>query len=147
MLVALRAGPCSTRARAFDKPCDSLCPRPLYLKSDWCLLKGKLLSLSCNTRSSFIASATSPPQQKAKEEEIIYLQLDLPPPSNSRVRKSAFVKSSIAVKDCPHDQHPEFAVIGRSNVGKSSLINALADNDKLAKTSKEPGALLQSLIC
>ncbi|GFH06813.1 EngB-type G domain-containing protein [Haematococcus lacustris] len=36
--------------------------------------------------------------------------------------------------------HPEFAVIGRSNVGKSSLINALTGNDKLAKVSKEPGA-------
>eukprot|EP00983_Pelagomonas_calceolata_P008070 262308-Pelagomonas_calceolata.AAC.4 len=73
------------------------------------------------------------------KEEFRYLQLDLPPPVNSRVTKSAFTKSSSAVKDCPAGHVPEFAVIGRSNVGKSSLINCLTGNDKLAKVSKTPG--------
>jgi GTP-binding protein len=69
-----------------------------------------------------------------------YLELELPPPVNSRIAKSAFVKSSAKVGDCPPSRgFPEFAVIGRSNVGKSSLINSLTGNDKLAKVSKEPG--------
>jgi GTP-binding protein len=69
-----------------------------------------------------------------------YLELELPPPVNSRIAKSAFVKSSAKVADCPPSRgFPEFAVIGRSNVGKSSLINSLTGNDKLAKVSKEPG--------
>lgn len=70
-----------------------------------------------------------------------HLELDLPPPVNSRVHKSVFIKSSASVKECPPANFPEFAVIGRSNVGKSSLINCLTGNDKLAKVSKEPGGL------
>lgn len=68
-----------------------------------------------------------------------YMELDLPPPLNSNVRKASFIKSSTRVADCPPDRLPEFAFIGRSNVGKSSLINSLTNNDKLAKVSKEPG--------
>ncbi|GLC37751.1 hypothetical protein PLESTB_001473100 [Pleodorina starrii] len=68
-----------------------------------------------------------------------YMQLDLPPPLNSNIRKAEFIKSSTRVADCPPDKLPEFALIGRSNVGKSSLINSLTRNDKLAKVSKEPG--------
>ncbi|EFJ40821.1 hypothetical protein VOLCADRAFT_69046 [Volvox carteri f. nagariensis] len=67
------------------------------------------------------------------------MQLDLPPPLNSNIRNAAFIKSSTRVADCPPDKLPEFALIGRSNVGKSSLINSLTRNDKLAKVSKEPG--------
>ena len=43
---------------------------------------------------------------------------------------------------CPKDQKPEYAFIGRSNVGKSSLINMLTNNKKLAKTSATPGKTL-----
>lgn len=68
-----------------------------------------------------------------------YLELELPTPLNSNVKKSAFIKSSTRVADCPPDRIPEFAFIGRSNVGKSSLINSLTNNDRLAKVSKEPG--------
>jgi GTP-binding protein len=50
-----------------------------------------------------------------------------------------FVKSSNNPNQCPSDQYPEFAFIGRSNVGKSSLINMLAENKGLAKTSVKPG--------
>jgi GTP-binding protein len=57
----------------------------------------------------------------------------------SRVRKSVFIGSSVDLKGCPPQDYPEFAVIGRSNVGKSSLINMLTQNSKLAKVSKEPG--------
>jgi len=75
----------------------------------------------------------------SSKEEFRYLKVDLPPPVNSRVSKCAFIKSSNTVKDCPPSTLAEVALIGRSNVGKSSLINCLAGNDKLAKVSKTPG--------
>ena len=46
------------------------------------------------------------------------------------------------VGQCPKSELPEYAFIGRSNVGKSSLINALCHNPKLAKTSQKPGKTL-----
>ena len=46
------------------------------------------------------------------------------------------------MKDCPQSGLPEYAFIGRSNVGKSSLINMLCHNSKLAKTSQKPGKTL-----
>lgn len=67
--------------------------------------------------------------------------LVLPPPSHSRVKTAEFVKSSTAVSQCPPSRHPEFAVIGRSNVGKSSLINMLTGKKALAQISKTPGQL------
>ena len=50
-----------------------------------------------------------------------------------------FLRSSNNYKNCPPDKLPEFAFIGRSNVGKSSLINMLADEKGLAKISSKPG--------
>ena len=50
-----------------------------------------------------------------------------------------FLKSSKQVSQCPPANKPEFAFIGRSNVGKSSLINMLAGKKNLAKTSQTPG--------
>lgn len=50
-----------------------------------------------------------------------------------------FVKSSTNTESCPAGGYPEFAFIGRSNVGKSSLINMLLNKKKLAKTSGTPG--------
>ena len=55
------------------------------------------------------------------------------------IRKAEFVKSSPSLKECPKPDVPEYAFIGRSNVGKSSLINMLCMNGKLAKTSATPG--------
>ncbi len=56
-----------------------------------------------------------------------------------QVKTSEFVKSSAKLNQCPTDKRPEYAFIGRSNVGKSSLINMLVNNKKLAKTSGKPG--------
>lgn len=58
------------------------------------------------------------------------------------IRNAEFVISSPMVSMCPKDTKPEYAFIGRSNVGKSSLINMLCNNKKLAKTSATPGKTL-----
>ena len=55
------------------------------------------------------------------------------------IRSAAFIKSSPSIKDCPAPTKPEFGFIGRSNVGKSSLINMLTGWLRLAKTSVQPG--------
>lgn len=55
------------------------------------------------------------------------------------IKESAFIISSTKVSDCPSPDLPEYAFIGRSNVGKSSLINSLANRKNLAKTSGTPG--------
>ena len=55
------------------------------------------------------------------------------------VKKAEYVISSPSFEKCPVEDIPEYAFIGRSNVGKSSLINMLTNNDKLAKTSNSPG--------
>jgi GTP-binding protein len=55
------------------------------------------------------------------------------------IHSAVFIKSSPTLKDCPSSTRPEFGFIGRSNVGKSSLINMLTGWSKLAKTSVQPG--------
>ena len=52
---------------------------------------------------------------------------------------SVFEKSSKNVNQCPDNKLLEFALVGRSNVGKSSLINSLLNNKSIAKTSSKPG--------
>jgi len=56
-----------------------------------------------------------------------------------KIKSAEFVISNTNVAKCPKDLIPEYAFIGRSNVGKSSLINMLVDNKNLAKTSGRPG--------
>ena len=56
-----------------------------------------------------------------------------------KITKAVFSGSSTRVGQRPQPRLPEFAFIGRSNVGKSSLINMLTGNSKLAKTSQTPG--------
>lgn len=58
------------------------------------------------------------------------------------IKNSEFVISAPTVTMCPKDTKPEFAFIGRSNVGKSSLINMLCNHKGLAKTSATPGKTL-----
>jgi GTP-binding protein len=55
------------------------------------------------------------------------------------IKKAIFKQSAARLQDCPRSTLPEYAFIGRSNVGKSSLINMLCNNNKLAKTSATPG--------
>ena len=56
-----------------------------------------------------------------------------------KIHSAEFVKSATTVKECPEPTFPEYAFIGRSNVGKSSLINMLTERKNLAKTSGTPG--------
>ena len=58
------------------------------------------------------------------------------------IKQAEFVVSAPMVSMCPQDTKPEYAFIGRSNVGKSSLINMLTNHKKLAKTSATPGKTL-----
>ena len=58
------------------------------------------------------------------------------------IKNAEFTISAPTVSMCPADTKPEYAFIGRSNVGKSSLINMLCNNKKLAKTSATPGKTL-----
>jgi GTP-binding protein len=55
------------------------------------------------------------------------------------IKKSKFIKSSSTLESCPEPVYPEYAFIGRSNVGKSSLLNMLTNIRNLAKTSGTPG--------
>jgi len=56
-----------------------------------------------------------------------------------QVRRAIFKQSASNIRGCPKSNLQEYAFIGRSNVGKSSLINMLCNNNKLAKTSATPG--------
>ena len=56
-----------------------------------------------------------------------------------KIKTAEFVISNTDVSLCPKDNLPEYAFIGRSNVGKSSLINMLTNHKSLAKTSGKPG--------
>jgi GTP-binding protein len=56
-----------------------------------------------------------------------------------QIKKATFKQSASSLFGCPKASFQEYAFIGRSNVGKSSLINMLCNNNKLAKTSSTPG--------
>lgn len=56
-----------------------------------------------------------------------------------QIKSAEFVKSTVDIAQLPQQEFPEFAFVGRSNVGKSSLINMLLDKKNLAKTSQKPG--------
>ena len=56
-----------------------------------------------------------------------------------QIHSAEFITSACGLPDCPDWDRPEFAFIGRSNVGKSSMINLLSNKDALAKVSATPG--------
>ena len=56
-----------------------------------------------------------------------------------KINTANFICSNTDWRKCPKENMPEYAFIGRSNVGKSSLINALTNSKKLAKISGKPG--------
>ncbi|GIL70844.1 hypothetical protein Vretimale_3922 [Volvox reticuliferus] len=74
-----------------------------------------------------------------EEDAFPEMQFELPNPTNVKVKIAEYLQSCVKVLDCPAPRFPEFAVIGRSNVGKSSLINMLTGRKDLALVSKQPG--------
>ena len=76
---------------------------------------------------------------RKKSSNVEDVEESLPAPKKARVTSAEFIKSSVTVDACPPPVYPEFAVIGRSNVGKSSLINMLTGRNSLAMVSKTPG--------
>ena len=56
-----------------------------------------------------------------------------------KIESARYIGCATDLESCPHSNLPEFAFVGRSNVGKSSLVNMLADVKGLAKTSGTPG--------
>ena len=72
-------------------------------------------------------------------KEIFLLSLRSIIPIKMKVKTAEFLISNTRVDMCPKPTLPEYAFIGRSNVGKSSLINSICNNKKLAKTSSTPG--------
>ena len=63
-----------------------------------------------------------------------------------KIRNAQYEVSNSKVEKCPDINVPEYAFIGRSNVGKSSLINMLTSRKSLAKTSQKPGKTLLIII-
>ena len=57
----------------------------------------------------------------------------------SVIKNTRFIKSSTKLESCPKPLYPEYAFLGRSNVGKSSLLNMLVNNKKFARISSTPG--------
>lgn len=64
----------------------------------------------------------------------------------AQVKSAEFIKSSSKESECPREGHPEIALVGRSNVGKSSLINVMVNRKELAQTSKKPGQRFSSSL-
>ncbi|KXZ52762.1 hypothetical protein GPECTOR_8g152 [Gonium pectorale] len=79
--------------------------------------------------------------EEGEGEEDLFpeIQLNLPNPTKVKVKTAEYLQSCVSVSECPVPRYPEFAVIGRSNVGKSSLINMITGRKDLALVSKEPG--------
>ena len=67
------------------------------------------------------------------------MQSPAPAPASPDYRSASFLTSASKLSQCPEDRGWEVAFAGRSNAGKSSAINSLTENTKLARTSKTPG--------
>lgn len=65
---------------------------------------------------------------------------------DATVRSTEFLTGAYSYSQLPPEQYPEIAIVGRSNVGKSSLVNYLVGSKSIAKVSKQPGLLMQLLV-
>ena len=90
-------------------------------------------------RADRLARALADDGSGAESTSSVLSTLDLPPPRDLKVKSATYISSSVSLDACPPPLLPEFAFIGRSNVGKSSLINALTGKNGLAQVSKTPG--------
>uniref|UniRef100_A0A2N9G0Z2 EngB-type G domain-containing protein n=1 Tax=Fagus sylvatica TaxID=28930 RepID=A0A2N9G0Z2_FAGSY len=113
-------------------------PRPFTLSfpthfSNW---TGRNPTQNASTSASASASKTTQSGPISDTARLVRTVLFVPPGVDP---EEVFVKSSGKAKECPKDHRPEFAILGRSNVGKSSLINSLVRKKEVALTSKKPG--------
>ena len=104
----------------------------------------KLLSFNRNFRTFYLSVEGTHVREISK---IFWISAHLIVPLQAKrnemdIKTAEFSLSAPVVSMCPEDTKPEYAFIGRSNVGKSSLINMLTNNRKLAKTSATPGQTL-----
>lgn len=149
-LLAARAGRVAATAtaasRAVDRrPAAQLATHGPTQRAGWLTLReagrGGLASRTMFVRSVAEEAAEAAPRGGGGEEVEEVSGVDLPPATFTKVKAAEFVKSSVQLAQCPKEDMntPEFAVIGRSNVGKSSLINSLTGVKNLAMISKTPG--------
>lgn len=151
-------------------PLKSPKPHKLYLITSTLLSNPNPKSTPlASPLSHFSTLVETPPSQEQESLQLSLESLFLPPetdvsslrnaPLSARILKGSnivlskyaaegvdvadaqFVKSSVTTEDCPSDGLPEFALVGRSNVGKSSLLNSLVRRKRLALTSKKPGII------
>ena len=93
------------------------------------------IELPCNLVFSVLnAMATFPSDNNDRTYEAL---------SNALVRRALFITGAVALSGCPEADRGEAAFIGRSNVGKSSLVNMITNRKSLAYTSKRPGKTQQ----
>ncbi|KAL9248831.1 GTP-binding protein-like protein [Drosera capensis] len=113
---------------------------PLLRLSSASTLSAATNSVPSSSSPLFIPPGIDPDEQITPSMILPYSNIVIGPYSgHSNIKDVEFVKGSVSVKDCPRDGRPEFAVLGRSNVGKSSLINSLVRRKEVALTSKKPG--------
>ncbi|XP_073020339.1 GTP-binding protein At2g22870-like [Primulina eburnea] len=140
------------------------CPKPRRLLLITSTIGSKPIPASISHFSATIAAPSQPQESSPLSLETLFVPPDTDVSSleissfGSRILKgsnivlskyaagdgaevvnSEFVKSSVTTEECPSDGIPEFALVGRSNVGKSSLLNSLVRRKRLALTSKKPG--------
>ncbi|KAJ9555690.1 hypothetical protein OSB04_010304 [Centaurea solstitialis] len=96
---------------------------------------------SSSSSSQEISLPEETPLLIAREKLFIPPETEISSDKPPRIlRGSNIVLSNVETEACPADGWPEFALVGRSNVGKSSLLNSIVKRKKLALTSKKPGA-------
>jgi GTP-binding protein len=98
--------------------------------------KGKAEKVSCRKTVTLILNRGA---SRAREYGILTQEISIQYLCTMLIKSAKYIISSPDQEKCPPPDRPEYAFIGRSNVGKSSLINMLCNNEKLAKTSSAPG--------
>lgn len=110
------------------------------------VLRMRQLTLSLRSVTTFVVPDSEDEDEKkgrlAREKVLTpRLPQGLPKPDDFEVKSAQLVNKSVSLHRCPPPLKPEFAFIGHSNVGKSSLINMLA-REEVTLTSSKPGASL-----
>lgn len=98
----------------------------------------------CNVQNddmSFLSAGSVGSLASAEAVELQHMKV-----GNLQIKSAEYCSSSVKLAQCPAPTQPEIAIIGRSNVGKSSLINMLTGRKELALVSKTPGKVFSFLL-